>query len=569
MAEPPASTPGDPQARSTAAGRDNIPAGLVDALPDAVPDPPRRKRLPFVWILPALVIVVGAFVVIQQKLAQGPSVDIYFLDADGLEANKTKIRYKDVDIGDVTDVHVTKDRKRVVVTARIHRDASDYLVEDTRFWVVRPRVTGGGVSGLGTLVSGAYISIDVGRAHDKRDEFDGLEVPPIVTSDLPGREFVLHSDDIGSLSVGSTVFYRHISAGQVVAYALDAGGGGVTIKIFVYQPYDTYVTAATRFWQASGIDVSVDADGVKLRTESLSSLLEGGIAFQALPAAGGSKSVPADTAFTLFTDRERAMRPADTEVRTFTMYFGGSLRGLSAGAAVDLRGITIGEVKGLSVEYERDGGTLRFPVEVDIFPQRIRGRSRHNEHLPAADESSENASRSLIDSLVAHGMRAEIKTGNLLTGQKYVALDFHTEVPPDHVGWDAHPAVFPTTSGALDEIQDSIGSIAKKLDKLPFDQLASRLVSTMATLNDTLKSADSLIRQVDGTIAPQVTATLEEAQGAMKNAKDVLAQDAPLQSDLSATLLQLSRAAKSVSALVDYLERHPESLLRGKPEDSH
>lgn len=547
----------------------DAPSPTPDDLPAAVPDRAHRGRVPLVWILPALVIVVGAFVVVQQKLAQGPRIDISFSDADGLEASKTKIRYKDVEIGEVSDIHVSKDRKRVIVTARIHRDAKDYLVDDTRFWVVRPRVTGGGVSGLSTLVSGSYISVDVGHSSSERLAFDGLEIPPIVTSDLPGREFVLHAADLGSLGVGSSVFYRHISAGQVVAYALDPGGASVTIKVFVYAPYDGFVTPSTRFWQASGIDMAIDSEGVKLRTESLSSILEGGIAFQApLTAAAAGSGVPADTAFALYTDRERAMRQSDTEVRTFIMYFGGSLRGLSVGAPVDLRGITIGEVKSLSVEYERSGGSLRFPVEVDIFPQRIRGRTRRSDHTAIADESSETASRTLVDSLVAHGMRAEIKTGNLLTGQKYVAMDFHNEVPPDQVGWDAHPAVFPTTSGALDEIQDSIGSIAKKLDKLPFDQLAARLVSTLATLDDTLKNADRLIKQVDGTIAPEVSATLKDAQGAMRNAKNVLAQDAPLQTDLSATLLQLSRAAKSVSALVDYLERHPEALIRGKPGDT-
>jgi paraquat-inducible protein B len=539
-------------------------------LPQAVPDGPRSRRLPFIWILPVLVVIVAGIVVVQQKLAEGPSIDIDFFSAEGIEINKTKVRYKDVDIGDVTDLHVSKDRKKVVVTARIHSDASDYLVDDTRFWVVRPRVAGGSVSGLGTLVSGAYISIDIGRSTVKRHAFEGLEVPPIVTSDLPGREFILHADDIGSLSVGSTVFYRHIAAGQVVAYTLDPGGASVTIKVFVYRPYDGYVTQATRFWQASGIDMSINADGVKLHTESLTSLLEGGVAFQPLATASGAKPVPADTAFTLYTDQERAMRQSDTEVRTFIMYFKGSLRGLSVGAPVDLRGITIGEVKSLSVEYEREAGSLRFPVEVDIFPQRIRGRGPRPKagHAPTGDETSEAESRALVDSLVAHGMRAELKTGSLLTGQKYVALDFHTEVPPDHVGWDAQPAVFPTTTGGLDEIQDSVGSIAKKLDKLPFDRLGERLMTTMATLDETLKTANQLVRQIDGTIAPQITSTLAEAQGAMKNAKEVLGQDAPLQSDLNDTLLQLSRAAKSVSALVDYLERHPESLLRGKPKDA-
>ncbi len=200
-----------------------------------------------------------------------------------LEANKTKVRYKDVDIGEVRDIRVGDDRKEVIVTADIHRNAKAYLVDDTRFWVVRPRVSGAGVSGLATLVSGAYISVDVGHSAVKRDHFVGLEVPPIVTADLPGREFILHADDLGSLDIGSSVFYRHITAGQVVGYSLDPGGTGVTIKVFINAPFDLYVTGDTRFWQASGIDMSVNADGVKLRTESLTSILEGGVAFGTPP----------------------------------------------------------------------------------------------------------------------------------------------------------------------------------------------------------------------------------------------------------------------------------------------
>ena len=182
-------------------------------------------------------------------------------------------------------------------------------------------------------------------------------------------------------------------------------------------------------------------------------------------------------------------------------------------------------------------------------------------------EASDAGSRTLIDSLVAHGMRAELKSGNLLTGQKFVAVDIHADAASERVHWDEQPPTFPTIPGAFDEIQDSISGIAKKLDKVPFDQISTRLISTMASLDQALKSTDRLMRQVDDSIAPQVNATLKEAQGALKNAKETLAQDAPLQTDLSATLLQLSRAAKSLSALADYLERHPESLIRGKPGD--
>jgi paraquat-inducible protein B len=538
----------------------------LDDLPSAVPARSRWSRLPLIWILPAVVIMAGAFVVIHEKLAQGTSIEIRFHNAEDLEANKTKIRYKDVEIGEVRDIHVSKDRKEVVVTAIVHRDASEYLVDDTRFWVVRPRISAAGVTGLGTLVSGAYISVDVGKSASRSEHFVGLDVPPIVTSDLPGRQFVLHASDLGSLDIGSLVFYRHVTAGQVVGYTLDPGGAGVTIEIFVNAPFDAYVTGGTRFWQASGIDMSINSEGVKLRTESLTSILQGGVAFQALPGSAMTP-VPSDTTFTLYPDQDRAMRPIETEIRTFVMYFKGSLRSLSPGAPVELHGIAVGEVKSVDVEYDRDAGTLRFPVVVDLYPQRIRGRKARATQ-PAASDDAESSSRKLVDSLVAHGLRAELKTGNLLTGQKYVDLDMHADAPAETVWWNEQPWVFPTVSNGLEEFQDSMGSITRKLNKVPFDQISNRLLSTMKSLDQTLKSTDQLMRHVDGGIAPQVEATLAEAQAAMKNAKDLLGQDAPLQSELGATLLQLSRAAKSVTALVDYLERHPESLLRGKPGDS-
>ena len=542
------------------------PKSELDDLPSAVPARTLLGRLPLVWILPAVVVLVGGFVVIREKLAQGTAIEIRFQNAEGLEANKTKVRYKDVEIGEVSDIRVSEDRKEVIVTADIHRNARAYLVADTRFWVVRPRVSGAGISGLGTLVSGAYISVDVGQATAKLDHFVGLEVPPIVTSDLPGRVFVLHAEDLGSIDIGSGVFYRHIAAGQVVGYTLDPAGAGVTIKIFVNAPFDSYVTGATRFWQASGIDMSLSADGVRLRTESLTSVLEGGVAFQSLP--GGSRTPAAsDTAYTLYPDEDRAMRPTDAEIRSFVMYFKDSLRGLSGGAPVELHGITVGEVKSLDVEYDQGAGSLAFPVVVELYPQRLRGHARQSRRPAAPRDDSETASRALIDSLVAHGLRAELKTGNLLTGQKFVALDMHQDAPKDRVAWSEQPAIFPTISSGLDDIQDSVASIARKLNKVPFDQLSYRLVSAMASLDQTLKSADHLLQNVDSNIAPQVQSTLSEAQAVMRNAKDLLGQDAPSQSDLGSTLLQVSRAAKSISALADYLERHPESLLRGKPRD--
>lgn len=260
------------------------------------------------------------------------------------------------------------------------------------------------------------------------------------------------------------------------------------------------------------------------------------------------------------------MRPSETEISTFVMYFGGSLRGLSPGAPVELQGITVGEVKSLDVEYNERTQLLAFPVAVELYPQRLRGRA--GRAAAAEHPHPQGNTHALIDSLVAHGLRAELKTGNLLTGQKFVSLEMHRDVAKTKVAWNEQPAIFPTVSGSLDDIQDSVGVIAKKLSKVPFDQLSARLLSAMNSLDATLKSADQLLHNVDGNLAPQIQKTLAEAEGALKNAKDLLGQNAPLENDLGSTLLQVSRAAKSIGALVDYLERHPESLLRGKPAGS-
>jgi paraquat-inducible protein B len=227
----------------------------------------------------------------------------------------------------------------------------------------------------------------------------------------------------------------------------------------------------------------------------------------------------------------------------------------------------VGEVKSVDVEYDQHAGSLAFPVVVELYPQRLRGRARRAGRGTGA-AGGEIESRALIDSLVAHGLRAELKTGNLLTGQKFVSLDMRQDVPKEKVAWTEQPAIFPTISSGLDDIQDSVGVIAKKLSRVPFDQLSARLIGAMASLDQTLKSADKLLHNVDTNLAPQVQTTLAEAQAAMKNAKELMGQDAPLENDLGSTLLQVSRAAKSINALVEYLERHPESLLRGKPAGS-
>ncbi|MDP9108949.1 MAG: MlaD family protein [Pseudomonadota bacterium] len=517
-----------------------------------------------IWLIPVVAAIVGGTILVQSLLSRGPTVTIFFKNAEGLEAGKTRIKYKEVDIGTVRHIALTDDRKQVVVTAQLLKSADSFLRRDSRFWVVRPRVGAGGISGLGTLLSGSYIGVDAGKSEERREEFIGLDAPPFVLTGLAGRQFVLHAEQIGSLDIGAPIYFRHIQVGQVAAYELDNNGEGVNLHVFVNAPYDKFVTTASRFWQASGVELSLDANGFKLATESVASIISGGISFAAPPDSPPATEASVNADFTLYGNRDLAMKHAETTVRKVLLYFGESVRGLAPGAPVDFRGIPIGEVTGISLEYDKSNGVFRFPVEVNIYPQRLASRYRKGVVNQAPDDSPE-----VLDNLVAHGLRAQLKTGNLLTGQLFVALDFFPTAPKFKIDHSKEPITLATVPGTLEELQSILSRIARRLDKVPVEQIATDLRTALVSLDVTLKSTNTLAKRVDGEIVPEARATLEQVKKTVASAETVLSSDQPLQQDLRETLREVSRAAEALRGLSDYLERHPESLILGKKGTPH
>ncbi|HWU39333.1 MAG TPA: MlaD family protein, partial [Candidatus Acidoferrum sp.] len=390
-------------------------------------------------------------------------ITITFKTGEGMEAGKTKIKYKDVEVGLVKDVTIAKDITHVIATVELKKEVTPYLVEDTKFWVVRPRISGGGITGLGTLMGGSYIGVDVGRSKQPQRAFTGLEVAPAVAMDVPGSRFQLHSADLGSLDIGSPVYFRRIQVGQVVSYELDKDGTGVTFTIFVAAPYDKYVRANTRFWNASGVDLTMDANGLKLDPQSLMSILIGGIAFQTLDEGGEAPPSSANTAFTLFATRDEAMKNRDTISQSFVMIFKESVRGLSLGAPVDFRGLNVGEITGIHVAHDARTKEVDMLVEMRIYPERLRSRV-----VGAVPKPREY--RAILNEMVAHGLRAQLNSGNILTGQLIVTLDFFPHAPKGNVNWATNPPRFPTTPSSLVELQATLMQIAKKLEKLPLDE---------------------------------------------------------------------------------------------------
>ena len=536
------------------------------ALPVAIVETPRRFRIPLVWIIPLVAALIGLFLAARTYYEQGPTITIQFHTGEGLEPGKTRIKYKDVDVGQIAAVALAEDGSHVVATARLAREAARLLVDDTRFWVVSAKVSGNSVSGLGTLLSGAYVGLDVGKSTESRRDFVALEAAPAVTFDVPGRVFALQAETIGSINVGTPIYFRRIEAGQVTGFKLDEKGKRVDVQIFIKAPYDRFVTTDSRFWNASGVDVKLGADGVQVNTESFAAIVTGGLAFQT-PDSSLDDPAPPKHTFRLFPNRGEALKQPHTHVRNYVLRFTESVRGLSVGAPVDFRGIQVGEVTAIEPDFRAKAADLGLLVEVNIFPGRMQNASQPGKATFFGKDDSDKDFRAFVDTLIASGLRAQLRSGNLVTGQLYVALDFFPGAGAVKADWKHNPPLLPTQRGSLDELQTTLLRIVARLDKLPLDDIGRDTQKAIAGLGRTIDEAENLVKRLDGLANGEVRDTVVEARSAIADARKLLASDAPLQQDLRATLQELSRTAQMLRQLADTLDRHPEALLRGKPEE--
>lgn len=529
--------------------------------PRGVTPPTVRKRrfnVSLVWLVPIAAALVGLSMLVHDSLSAGPKITVQFQTAEGLEANKTQVKYKNVVIGHVTDIELAPDRSHVVASVALNASAEGFTAADSVFWVVRPRIGAQGVSGVDTLLSGAFIGADAGSSKERRKEFVGSETPPAIIYGQQGRRFMLHTEDLGSLDIGSPVYYRRIQVGQVIAYELAEDGKGVDIEVFINSPNDKFVSSDSRFWNASGVDVSLGANGLKVNTQSVSSILAGGIAFveprwspDATPAAEHAQ-------FQLYGDQESALAPPDGEPRYIRMRFEQSLRGLTVNAPVEFHGVNLGRVVSVDLDYDQDKKNFPTMVGAVIYPARL-GKA-HEKILSQWGAEDDNRSAQLMAAFVKQGLRAQARTANLITGQLYISLDFVPRAAPVNFDMAARPLLIPTVPGSLDKLQEQLQAIVDKFSKLPLDQIA-------VNLNGSLSEMSKTLHQVNTRMLPQLNDTLDQTRKTLAAAEQTLGEDSPQRQQLSDAMGEVERTAKSVRALTDYLGRHPESLIRGRTRE--
>ncbi len=529
--------------------------------PGRAPVKTRRFSVSLVWIVPIVAVLVGLSLVVHSMMQEGPTITITFKTGSGLTANKTEVKYRNVVIGHVSEVELSDDQKSVNATIKLDKQAESFTREDSQFWVVRPRIGAGGVSGIDTLLSGDYIGADIGQSETRAKTFKGLENPPPITYGEPGKRFTLHTEDLGSLDIGSPVYYRKIPVGQVVAYALDADGKGVNIDVFIHSPNDAYVTENTRFWNASGVDIDVGANGFAVKTESLSSLLVGGIAFRAPQYSPNDTPAVEDKTFELFDDQQVALAPPSGKPQYLSLRFDQALRGLKVDAPVEFLGIEFGRVVSVNLDFDAQKRTFPVNVGIVIYPQRLGQAHVKMLEVLKHDPNDEAAGVRLIGTFIENGLRAQARSGNLLTGQLYIALDFYPKAPKVTFDATARPVSIPTIPGSLEQLQEKLESMVNKINNLPVERIASNLDSNLVELRKGLA-------QFNSKTLPSVQSTLADVSKTLQSAQSTLAEDSPQREQLGQTMDELGRMSRSLRELSDYLGRHPESLLRGRPDNA-
>lgn len=537
----------------------------------------RRAGPSIVWLIPLITAIVGVWLITRTLIDQAPTATISFKTAEGIVAGETRIKYKSVDIGVVDAIQFAENFENIVLTATFNQGMEDFLRRNTRFWVVRPQLSFSGVSGLGTLLSGAYIEIDPGPG-SRQTHFIGLETIPLITRDDAGTQITLVSDTLGSLGGGSPIYYQGLQAGEILGYELGSDAQSVFIHAFIRDPYDQLVEGNSRFWNVSGIDISMGANGVDVRTVSLQSLLFGGISFETPDTLERTSTDIENLIFTLYPSHSVIEAQEFTRKQQFVMYFNSSVRGLNPGAPLEFKGIRIGSVLDIRLEFDSEDTSFRIPILVEIEPERIISRETEESLSPLET----------LQTLVDRGLRGRLATGSLLTGQLFVELNMYPDTEAVYMGDgnSAYPEL-PTVPGAFEAITQSIQGLITKIETVDVERVGNDILGILGGVNDllnkpkdeeTVTDLQESMRALQGvlnnvedarigdtvTSANKVLSNLEETISLMNG---VLSPNSPLQYNLIKVTGELEETAKSVRALLEMLGRRPQSLLFGRGGD--
>ena len=312
-----------------------------------------------IWVLPLIALIIGGWLGWRAYTETGIEIQVRFESGEGIQANKTEVVYKGMPVGKVKTLKLDDEgsSKGVIATVEMNKDVEQYLRTSTRFWLVKPSVTLAGITGLETLVSGNYVAISPGEGEPAR-KFKALAQEPPLSDAQPGLHLTIKADRLGSLNRGSPVFYKQIKVGQIKSYVLSEDQSTVELKVFIEPTYAKLVRKHTRFWNASGISIDANLSGVKVRSESLASIVAGGIAFATPENRKVSPPTDPSLPFPLYEDFDAAAAGIKVKVKL------SDFEGLQAGRTpVMYKGIQVGTLKALKVDPDLSGASAELTLD--------------------------------------------------------------------------------------------------------------------------------------------------------------------------------------------------------------
>ncbi|GJL54937.1 MAG: paraquat-inducible protein B [Nitrospirales bacterium] len=524
-----------------------------------------------VWIVPVLALLIAGWLAFNAWQEIGPTIEIVFDSAASMAVGKTHLRYRDVDVGKVTNIKLNETFEKVTVFVELDPHIVPLISVNTRFWVVSPRISSSGVSGLDTLLSGVYIEMAPGDPGDGTFRFEGLSQPPVVGSYEKGNHYVLTSESLGSLDIGSPVYHRQIPVGEVTGYTfLPEEERHVHIQVFVKSPYDKLVTTRSQFWNISGIDVNIGADGIEAKVAPLTSVIAGGVAFHSPPSNGTDVGLAEQgQQFQLFESKEAIVEGAIMTSYDYLLRFAGSVRGLRVGAPVELRGLQVGQVTHVGLGFMLDENRTTNVV-IGIQPERWT-----SDDLPTQEHLNNIFSR-----LVAEGLQAQLQSGNLVTGAMFVDLvpNATKRMSPLQVKKlvrDRGYVELPTGDSEFTQLTNQLSDTVEKIQAIPFESIGHNVDESLISLRNIVATLEhSNVAGNIGEVALNLKAategldaTVRQLEQTLRSVDQTITPDSELNHNMNKMVRNISDAAKSMEELTDELNRYPNAVLRGREDN--
>ncbi|MFT6918328.1 MAG: paraquat-inducible protein B [Cognaticolwellia sp.] len=528
-------------------------------IPDATIKP--VKTVSTIWFIPAIAIFIGCWMIYYQWSNEGTEVTIHFLTAEGMEAEKTKIKSRNVDIGEVSSIELNQNGNGVIVTAKIKKSAEQFLLADSTFWVVSPQISHTGVSGLSTLISGVYIEISPGKSNEERYVFDALNSPPLTPSGTPGLHITLNSNDQFAYKKGDPIIYKGLTVGQFEDIYFNFEERVVYYNAFIKAPYHQLITSNTKFWDVSGLQLDLNADGISVKTGNFETMLTNGATFGIPKGMSIGEKIGERSYFDIYESYEAADDERYRRSIEFVVLVSDSIRGLSVGAPVEYRGIQIGKVKSVNMALSRSENKFtkadfKIPVLISLQPGRI--------GLPDDDEGKALMTKQNIY-WIEHGLKAVLRTGNILTGSLYVDLQHNKDQPISEIATYDDFLIIPTSSDDFSQITAKAEQFMDNLNNIPLNNMSENANKLMLEMTQTAQelqgvshSFDSLLSKVE---QQQISSELSKAlQGINTLTKD-LSSGSQGYEELRTTLHTLTATMNELKPLLNQLKHKPNSLL--------